>query len=81
MKTRLFHYFVLAVILLGGIFMFFSSQGNTGIQLIVGTITAISYILWGIIHHALERELHPKIVIEYILIGGIAIVLIWSMLS
>ena len=80
MKTRLFHYFVLAVILLGGIFMFFSSQGNTGIQLIVGTITAISYILWGIIHHLINHDLNVKIVIEYILIGVFGLTIIFFLL-
>lgn len=61
--------------------MFFLTAGNTDLQTIVAIITSLSYIVWGIIHHALAGELHPKIVIEYILIGGIAIVLILTILQ
>lgn len=38
---------------------------------------ATVYVLWGIIHHALRRDLHLKIVLEYlgIAILGVAITL------
>lgn len=81
MKIRYFHSAVLLIILLGGSTMFFLTAGNTALQTMVGIVTAVSYIIWGIIHHALEGELHPKIVIEYILIGSIAIMLILTILQ
>ena len=52
------------------------AQGNTNVQLAVGSITAMAYVAWGIIHHALIGDLHRKVVIEYILVGLIATVLL-----
>lgn len=80
MKIRYFHYLVLIIILLGGGAMFFATNGNTALQVVVGIVTSLSYVTWGIIHHALEGDLHAKVVIEYVLIGSIAIVLITTML-
>jgi lipopolysaccharide export LptBFGC system permease protein LptF len=70
------HYIVLAMILAGGIFAFYYVRGNTTLQLAIGIIVSISYVFWGIIHHLLDHSLHKRIVVEYLLIGAIAIVLL-----
>lgn len=75
-KTAMVHYLVLLAILLGGVFAFYSVRGNPTLQLTIGIITSIAYIFWGIIHHVLHHNLHKKIVVEYLLIGAIAIVLL-----
>ncbi len=80
MKARHVHSLVLAVLLVSATTMFVSARGNSAFQIVVGILTSVSYIAWGIIHHALEGDLHAKVVIEYILIGSIAIVLITTML-
>lgn len=70
------HYLVLIIMLVIGIGAFFAVWGNQTAQLTVGITTAVGYLLWGIIHHVLSGDLHPKIVVEYILIVAIAIVLL-----
>ena len=60
---------------------FFYVSPNSSQQLIVGVITSISYVLWGLIHHALQKDLHKRIVVEYILIGAIAIILLATILQ
>lgn len=79
MKIHQVHYFVLCTILTIGALMFFVASGQPRLQEAVGLLTAVSYVAWGIIHHALSGDLHAKIVLEYMLIGGIAIVLILTM--
>jgi hypothetical protein len=74
------HYAVLGVILIGGIVTFLYVRPNTSLQLAVGIITSVSYIAWGLIHHALQKDLHRKIVVEYLLIGAIAVVLLATIL-
>jgi hypothetical protein len=73
-------YAVLACILLGGSATFYYVRQSTGLQLIVGIITSIAYVFWGIIHHQQQKDLHRKVVLEYILIGLIAIVLLATVL-
>ena len=34
------------------------------------------YILWGIFHHAFDKSLHIKVVLEYIILGFLAVFLI-----
>ncbi len=70
------HSVVLFLILVGGALMFYYTSGNQPMQLASGIATCICYVLWGITHHALKGDLHRKIVIEYLLIGAIAIVLL-----
>lgn len=73
------HGFVLFLILGGGAFTFWYAAGNKTLQLASGIMTAIFYVAWGVIHHALQGDLHRRIVIEYTLIGAIAIVLLLTL--
>ncbi|MCX6793996.1 MAG: hypothetical protein NTY06_02725 [Candidatus Gottesmanbacteria bacterium] len=79
MKQSVIHFLILIAILAGGISTFIYVRPNTTIQLLVGIITAVAYVLWGFIHHAIRKDLHQKIVVEYLLIGAIAIVLLVTM--
>lgn len=76
MKAHALHFIVLLLILSAGVGMFFSARGNTALQLVIGVVTSIAYIAWGIIHHCLQGDFHRKVVIEYVFIGGIAITLL-----
>jgi len=81
MKQSIVHFIVLIAILAAGVLTFISVRPNTTLQLFVGILTAVAYVLWGFIHHALRKDLHQKIVVEYLLIGTIAIVLLITMLG
>jgi hypothetical protein len=81
MKQTIVHFLVLLAILSVGIFTFILVRPNTTVQLLVGVVTAGAYVLWGLIHHAIQKDLHQKIVVEYLLIGAIAIVLLVTMLG
>ena len=74
-------YIVLICILAGGVFAFYYVRSDTSLQFVVGTITSVAYVLWGIIHHALKKNLHTRVVVEYILMGAIAIVLLATILT
>lgn len=76
MKAHALHFIVLLLILSAGVGMFFSARGNTALQLVIGVVTSVAYIAWGIIHHVMQGDLHRKVVIEYVFIGGIAITLL-----
>ena len=81
MKVHIFHFLVLIFIIASGIGMFLFAKGNTTLQLMIGIVTSIAYIAWGIIHHCLQGDLHRKVVIEYVFIGAIAITLLFIVLG
>ncbi len=70
------HMGILILILGVGLFLFYYATGNQMLQLFAGLITVISYVLWGLIYHSHKGDLHKNIVVEYLLIGAIAIVLL-----
>jgi EamA domain-containing membrane protein RarD len=76
MKQSILHFIILIFILTAGVAMFIFEQGDKPMQMTIGIITAFSYTAWGIIHHMAQKDLHRKIVVEYTLIGVIAIVLL-----
>ena len=81
MKIHALHFLVLALLLGAGAVAFFLVRGSDALQLFVGIVTAVAYVTWGLLHHALQKDLHPKVVIEYVLIGVISVVLLIVMLS
>lgn len=80
MKLSHVNYIVLLIILVTGVWTFWGASNDKVMQLYIGVATAISYVIWGIIYHTLEGDLHPKVVIEYCLVGAIAIVLLLTIL-
>jgi hypothetical protein len=82
MKTqRLLHFIVLIAILAGGVAAFYYASPNGGLQFIIGIITSVAYVLWGLIHHSMRKDLHKKIVVEYVLMGLIAVILLATILQ
>jgi len=81
MKQSVVHFIVLVAVLSVGVITFLYVRPNATLELYVGIVTAVAYVLWGLIHHAMKKDLHQKIVVEYLLIGAIAIVLLVTMLG
>jgi hypothetical protein len=69
--------FVLILILFGGLSSFILLKGNQFAQLVVGIVISVSYACWGILFHWLDKSLHRKVVVEYILIAAIAIMVLF----
>jgi len=80
MKTHIYHFGVLLIILATGTLMFFYTQGDRTLQFVIGIVTALAYVGWGCIHHALQKDLHPKVVVEYVLMAAIAVVVLATLL-
>lgn len=81
MKAHISHYAILILILIIGAASFLGLQGNHPGQLAIGIVTTVAYVSWGIIHHAMEHDIHPKVVVEYALIGAMALLLLMVVLG
>lgn len=73
---QVLNHIILSIILLSTIFLFWQVRDNVSMQILVGVLFSILYVTWGIIHHLMLGDLYPKIVIEYLLVGAIAVTLI-----
>jgi len=75
-QQNMLHTVILFFILGGGLFTFWTAQGNVPLQLTIGAVTTVAYVAWGIISHIVTGSLHRKVVVEYVLVGLIALVLL-----
>lgn len=80
MKLKHVHFIVLLLILLSGLVTFWGAAGDRSMQMAIGIATSVAYVVWGIIYHSLEGDMHPKVMIEYLLIGTIAVVILATVL-
>lgn len=70
------HYLALMAILSVGLgaFLFFSYNHSAQIGIIIALSAA--YVVWGIIHHTLKKELHLRIILEYFLVAVLASIVV-----
>lgn len=64
---------ILATIYVGAVIRFQAVPKN----ILIATISfALTYIIWGVIHHVRAKNFHGRIVLEYLLVAllGVAIV-------
>ena len=79
-RIHLLHYIILLTVLSLGVLSFVSAEGDKTMQLVVIGITAATYVIWGILHHLIMKDLHMKVVVEYLLIGLIAFILVLTII-
>jgi hypothetical protein len=63
------HYLALIAFLSFGLALFIVFDYNRQIQVSITLLMAAIYVVWGIVHHAIRKELHPKIIFEYFLVA------------
>jgi hypothetical protein len=74
-KIHLVHYLVLFAVLVSGFLAFFKYQGHQVTQFYIVVATVLSYVLWGVVHHKLEKRLSIGVIMEYVLVGTLVILL------
>lgn len=76
-RIHLIHYLVLFLMLAFGLVMFFGFRWRPEYQFLVVIGMVAGYVIWGIIHHHLERRLSWGVITEYLLVGLVVICLFW----
>jgi len=66
-KKHFLHYSILVLVSLLAIasIIYFPNLKITKSTIVI--VFALSYFLWGIFHHTIEKDIHPEIVMEYLL--------------
>ena len=66
-KKYVAHYIFLIAILMLGFGSFILVSFDRSLQLKISMLIAGSYFSWGVIHHFLKDDLHPRVMVEYLL--------------
>ncbi|HBC72816.1 MAG: hypothetical protein UX91_C0006G0028 [Candidatus Amesbacteria bacterium GW2011_GWB1_47_19] len=74
------HYFTLLCVQVIGLWGLFWYAHQPRMQLAIIISMGVSYVVWGIIHHYDHRDLHIKIIAEYILIALLAVLIFGTLL-
>lgn len=80
-REHLGHYLVLLFILVFGAIAFFYFQRFPQAQTVSIFLTASFYVLWGIVHHYLEGDLHLRVIMEYVAIALLGFLILWSIIN
>ena len=73
---HILHYMILVFILAIAVITFTFFTGYPDRQFDVSILTCSAYFIWGFLHHRAEGDLHPKIVVEYLVISLLALFLL-----
>ncbi len=79
-KKHIIHYIFLIAILSLGFGSFMLTGYDRSMQEKIAVLIALSYFGWGMIHHYLQDDLHPKIVVEYVLFSAIVLIVLFSLI-
>ena len=69
-------YLLLSAILAIGFGTFWFFDFNRVAQVGVTLVMAAAYVLWGIVHHSFRKDLHWRIILEYLAVAAIASVVV-----
>lgn len=76
MTKDLKHYLALIAFLSIGLALFLVFNYNRQIQMGIALVMAAIYVAWGVVHHSLKKEFHPRIILEYVLVAIVASVVV-----
>jgi hypothetical protein len=74
------HYLALGTILSLGFGLFWYFRYLREVQVVITLLMAGAYVLWGVIHHSIKKDLHWQVVVEYVAVAAVASVPIISLL-
>lgn len=74
------HHALLVVFVLVGFAAMITAHGNPFRQFMIGLVTAIGYVVWGIYHHYADEDLHANNVVEYVLIALLGLLILGGIL-
>jgi len=79
-KHKSIHYLSLVLVLSIGALLFALFPHNEAVQFSATLSVAVGYVVWGVIHHHIHRDLTIFIAIEYISIALLGLVLLYPLI-
>lgn len=80
--TLILHIITLLLILVSSVWAFIHFKGLPLMQLYVVVAAVVAYIAWGVLYHFLNKRLTLKLLLEYVLVGALALLLFsWTLFT
>lgn len=80
MTKLLPHYLPLLGIFVAAALAFSLFSYDKIFEVAIAVSVAVAYIAWGIIHHMINKDLYPEVVIEYLVIASLGLVVLFSLI-
>lgn len=83
MKTFLKHvpyYTPLVGIFIAGALGFALFSYDRVFQVAISIAIALSYIIWGLVHHLIHKDLYWEVVVEYLVVASLGLVILFSLI-
>ena len=77
-SNRINHYIPLIGILLAGTLGFIHFSHDRMFQATLAIAVAVSYVVWGIVHHRLHHDLTISVLIEYFVLASLGLLILLS---
>ena len=74
------HYSVLVGLFGAVIIAFLVFPHDKAFQVAILIAVAISYVVWGVVHHHIHKDLYVPVLIEYILVATLGLVIVFSLI-
>ena len=74
------HYLPLVSVLVAGVIGFVLFSYDKSFQAMVLVATALSYVVWGVVHHYIHDDLDLMVVVEYVVLATLGLVIVFSLL-
>ena len=74
------HYLPLVGIVVAGLVGFVIFGYDRNFQAVISVAVAISYVVWGLVHHHIHKDLHASVILEYMAIAIVGLVAVFSVL-
>lgn len=75
------HYLGLFGILVFGFSAFLYFSYDRSFQFFIAVFTGVSYVVWGIMHHAIHKDLYFEIFLEYLAVAILGVSVIFLLLG
>lgn len=67
---------LLAVAFVGFVLFDFDRVFQSAIAISLG----VAFVMWGLVHHHIHDDLHPKIILEYIAVAALGVTVLLSVI-
>lgn len=74
------HFLPLVGVFVAGVVGFYLFSYDRLLQQILIVAVSVSYVVWGLVHHYVHDDLNFTVVFEYVALGILGIVIIFSLI-
>ena len=79
-SKSLSHYASLIGILGLSLIGFWVFSWDSAFQMAIVVASAASYIAWGVVHHAIHKDLYLSVIVEYITVAVFCVTIVFSLI-